>query len=499
MFKNIKRISFIRKVIATVIFLLFLWLLCITRYDILLYQSYPVNIFFKIDSFAILTTFIASRTFDLYLFLSGLILILATLIFGRFFCSWICPLGYLNQLISKFKLQKQKPTFASGQYFKYYLLTFIAVLSILGIQIAGIFDPLSIITRLFAIIVYPAGGSGFDSFLSLINLTPALSSTESFLRGIYASIFSPGDYTYKYGIVSGLIFFFIIGMNFFRQRFWCNYVCPLGAMLGLLSRYSLFKVVQDSTSCTHCQICKTNCHGNAEPDVAGGLKHSECMLCGNCLDDCQQQGLKYGFALNLMQNNFQPQRRHFLIASGLALITLPIARFSEAKTASLIRPPGSRVEPAFLDKCISCGECLKVCPNNAIHLTFAEGGFEGIFTPFIIPEIAYCEYYCNLCSQVCPTGAIKKISIEEKSIIAIGKASINKKLCYPYALNKPCLICEEHCPVPEKAIKLNFEGNLAKPYIDSSLCIGCGMCEYKCPVSPIAAIQVKPEGADRFK
>jgi MauM/NapG family ferredoxin protein len=172
----------------------------------------------------------------------------------------------------------------------------------------------------------------------------------------------------------------------------------------------------------------------------------------------------------------------------------------------LIRPPGALPEKQFLQKCVKCGECMKVCPTNAIQPALTEAGPEGIWTPMLNMEIGYCDYYCSLCTQVCPTGAIKELTIEEKNQLKIGTAWVNRNRCIPWKFGDPCIVCEEHCPVSPKAIKfLKIEvqrpDGVVKtplaPVIDLDQCTGCGICENKCPVVDAPAIYVTSVGESR--
>ncbi|MEW5819319.1 MAG: 4Fe-4S binding protein [Cyanobacteriota bacterium] len=495
---KIKRMSTIRKVVASIIFILFIWLLLQTKFEVLLDNSSYSNIFLKIDPLLILTTFISNRSFDFTLFLMCSFTILLTIIFGRFFCSWICPLGYLNQLISRVFHRNKTVEFSKYQYLKYYILLFIFILAIFGINIAGIFDPITLTIRSITIFILPAGSTIYNQVLDIVYNLPVLNYTYDNLKKVNDFIFASGSYNFKHFILMGIIFITILISNIFANRFWCNYLCPLGGLLGVISNISLFKILQKQELCKSCKICSKNCHGNANPHKLKELKYSECMVCGNCLKNCPQNGLEYKFNFESSTNNFTPERRNFIVSSVVSVLTVPVILKLTPVQNNLIRPPGAINETEFLNRCISCGECSKACPNNAIQITFLESGIEGIFTPFIIPRLSYCEYYCNVCSKVCPTSAIKEIKIEDRDFIAIGKAKINKKICIPYAKNDSCIVCEEHCPLPDKAIKVKIDNNIAKPYVDYDLCIGCGICEYKCPVKPDSAIKIEPKGATRL-
>lgn len=180
---------------------------------------------------------------------------------------------------------------------------------------------------------------------------------------------------------------------------------------------------------------------------------------------------------------------------------------SRSFNPALIRPPGSMSEDEFLDKCIRCGECMKVCPTNVIQPSMLEGGLEGVWSPVLKMDFSYCEYKCSMCTQVCPTEAIRSLTLEEKQQdVKIGLAYIDKSRCLPYAYARACIVCQEHCPLPDKAIWLKEEtvldsrGNkvlVQQPHVNAELCIGCGICQNKCPVSDKAAIRVTSVGETR--
>lgn len=226
--------------------------------------------------------------------------------------------------------------------------------------------------------------------------------------------------------------------------------------------------------------------------------------------------------MNLMEwikNFFKPakdkrvdlDRRHVVaagvvgIAGGMMVKAHPLSG-GKTYNPKLIRPPGSVPEGAFLDKCIRCGECMKVCPTNAIGPTMLDAGLEGLWSPVIRPELGYCEYKCNMCTQVCPTGAIRELTLERKQQVKIGLAHIDRNRCLPYAYDRHCQVCYEHCPLPEKAIRLvdvvvttarGTEVTVKQPHLDAELCIGCGICQNKCPVPDQAAIRVTSVGETR--
>jgi MauM/NapG family ferredoxin protein len=206
-------------------------------------------------------------------------------------------------------------------------------------------------------------------------------------------------------------------------------------------------------------------------------------------------------------------RRQVIISMLSGVTAVPLIRISsfskpEIHNPKLIRPPGSLEEKEFLKRCVKCGECMKVCITNGLQPTLFDSGIEGLWSPMLIPKMGYCEYRCTLCGQVCPTGAIKRLSLEGKKKVKIGLAVIDKNKCLPYAHATPCIVCEEVCPTSKKAVW--FENNKVKnregkdfaikqPRVDAELCIGCGICEAKCPVGDKPAIYVTSIGESRSK
>jgi len=194
------------------------------------------------------------------------------------------------------------------------------------------------------------------------------------------------------------------------------------------------------------------------------------------------------------------------LGGGLLFKANPLSG-DRSYNSELIRPPGSMEEDEFLERCLRCGECMKVCPTNVIQPSMLEGGLEGLWSPVLKMDFGYCEYKCMMCTQVCPTEAIRKMNtLEEKQQVKMGLAYVDRNRCLPWAYARPCLVCQEHCPLPEKAIYLEevtvTKANggkvvVKRPYVNAELCIGCGICENKCPVSDQAAIRVTSVGETR--
>jgi MauM/NapG family ferredoxin protein len=232
----------------------------------------------------------------------------------------------------------------------------------------------------------------------------------------------------------------------------------------------------------------------------------ECILCMDCVDVCPQGHSKFLFqeqknAENSLQNQKGITRTQFLVyLAGLGAFMLAsslLFGLVKRKKSSVIRPPAALPEEEFIQRCIRCGNCMKVCPTNVLQPAIVESGFSGIWTPRFDTGIGYCEYKCNLCGKVCPTGAIARLTQEQKMKTKMGLAEINQDICLPWSQGTECIVCEEHCPIAEKAIKtidkMGKNGTLIKyPIVDPSICVGCAICEFKCPVTPEKAITVSP-------
>jgi ferredoxin len=297
-----------------------------------------------------------------------------------------------------------------------------------------------------------------------------------------------------------------------EKRFWCRHLCPLGALLGLLSRFSILKRTV-SEGCTECGACASVCQGKASPDKKEEWRDAECLYCWNCDDVCPQNAVSFGFSGRKASASMDLGRRRVLTSLVSGVVAVPFLRANplskaEVPNQKLIRPPGALEEKEFLKRCVKCGECMKVCITNGLQPTFLEAGLEGIWSPLLIPKIGYCEYRCTLCGQVCPTGAIKKLGLKEKAKIKIGLAMIDKSRCLPYAHATPCIVCEEVCPTPKKAVwfdrvsvkdRKGKEKTIQQPRVDLELCIGCGICEAKCPVIDKPAIYVTSIGESRSR
>jgi polyferredoxin len=525
----------IRRVSQAFFFILFIFLLIESRLpqDIYLDYSialnaeqeieldYPVTFFFQLDPLIWITSLISGHQW-IKGFGWAFGIVFLTFLFGRIFCGFICPLGTLHHMVSYIRpaLNKQNMIHANqkhvSQRFKYFLFILFLMAAVLGLNLTGLLDPMAFFFRSLALAIFPGIGTGIKELLDLaaqsnIKLLNYISYSGEVL---VSPVFGYGYNAFKSAWFIGILFLFILFLNRIRPRFWCRTLCPLGAFLGLLGRFSILRLKKDPEKCTNCSLCLQACQGAASPMPGEEWDASECMFCFNCFNACPEDAIAFKLGWPREVSKTPDMGRRAVLGGLLAGVSFPLlgrldGRVHSVSDARLIRPPGSLPEKDFLKLCQRCGLCMKVCPTNAINPALTEAGMAGFWTPNLIMIQGYCEYTCTLCGGVCPTGAIRKLSGKEKieRPVRIGSAHIDRGRCLPWSGNGPCIVCEEHCPTSPKAIRLK-EGksswlpvgkavNVKLPYVDLESCVGCGICEYKCPVKGNPAIRVISAGESR--
>lgn len=474
----------------------------------------PPELFLWADPLTAIITQIAGRFFD-PVFLIALLVLLSPFLFGRAFCGWICPLGTTIDISDKYIIRGKNRSTRKYRSLKTIVLLGLIFFAILGIQLSWWLDPLPLLWRSFGIL----GMSFFFLFANTIlnglydvNIFP--DTVLDIQDGISAWLFPVGTPKFSMLLLPFLIIIGILALGKISRRFWCRNLCPLGALLGLLSKFSPFQRVVDQEACTSCSVCRKKCKMDAIEDDYITTEKSECILCLDCKDNCPTDAISYQFRSPLaMKSTTDLSRRSFIGAGAVALFGSGIFTLNvlnPRKTDRRLRPPGALREDDFLERCIRCEECVRICATSGacLQMAFLESGLEGLMTPISKYRLGYCEYNCNLCGEICPTKAIQPLDLEEKQKTKIGSAFFLTDRCIPYRLNENCIVCEEHCPLPEKAIKLDekeytdHETNetriVAYPYVDQNLCIGCGICENKCPLEGEAGIIVTREREERF-
>ena len=460
----------------------------------------PVDLFFRANPLAALSASLA-RLELLPQFALALVVTALTLAFGRVWCGWICPLGTVLELFTFRTIGWPVPQ--SWRRIKYFLLLTLLILAALANQTLMVFDPLAILTRTLAAVALPllnALVTGVESVLyTFPPLQQPLDVIEGFIRGPMLPFLQP---YFQLNLLLALFFVGLVALNALTPRFWCRYLCPLGGLLGLLSKFALVRRTVGA-GCNNCATCAASCPtGAIDPSRGFQSDPAECTVCFDCLTDCPRNGIGFRVVTRPAPwREYDPSRRTLLASALTAVTGLALLRTAPAafrRFATLIRPPGS-VEETLQARCIRCGECMQVCPTAGLQPCLLEADLEGLWTPRLVPRLGYCDYGCNNCGQVCPTEAIPRLTLDEKRRVVMGLAYIDTNRCIPWADNRDCIVCEEMCPTPEKAIVLDEvevpdgQGGtrtVHRPRVLRELCIGCGICEYKCPLEGESAIRV---------
>lgn len=544
------RIVWARRVSQTLFLAAFLWLLFETEFRGSFSSSaervrldLPVEAFLYADPYAALLTLLTTHT--VYRGLAwSLIVVGLTVLLGRAFCGWVCPLGTVQHAVawvfpSRYgkggRRIAQNKTHPVRQRIKYYLLYASLAAALLGSAAGGIIDPICLLVRSVALVVLPAGQYATLAAADAADATGLASfrwAANRMVEALSNSVWQREQFVFHEAWLVGALFIALLVVGRFIPRFWCRVLCPLGALLGLLSRFSLLGMRKAHDKCTDCNLCLLHCQGADSPQGGVDWRQNECHLCFNCQVACPEDVIEFQWLPPRRGTRVQPDtvRRTVLASAAAGAALVPLTRAADGVVSKsnprLIRPPGSLDERLFLERCIRCGECMKVCPNNALHPTLTEAGLEGLWTPLLIAKIGYCEQSCVLCSQVCPTGAIARIAEEHRvgeprqgiEPVRMGTAFFDRGRCLPWAMATPCIVCEEFCPTSPKAIWVeevevpvrpqrghDHDGEpsptvrLRRPHLDPSQCIGCGACEHVCPVRDEAAVRVTSVGESRSK
>ena len=519
-----RRLVWLRRCVQAASLALFVALLLATRPPAAGPPTGWLGLYFHIDPLVLVGSWLGGHRL-VGIALLALATFALTLLLGRVFCGWLCPLGALHNALSwlggrRAARRAQTDGFSRWQRAKYWLLAALLVMVLGGAHWVGIVDPQSLLYRSLATGLLPAvqwaveasAGGIFDAdpHLGPLHLT-ALS--EPLYRFCRDRLFAGQSLVFAGG---ALILFILIGLlllNLLRPRFWCRYLCPLGALLGACAGRTALRLTP-SGNCGSCQRCLLRCPAAAQPEKPGQWLPEECFGCWNCVASCGEDALDFRWQWPWRRPEAArvDVGRRALLGAGLAgigalfLFKLPPLARGKTYNPELIRPPGALAEPDFLARCVQCGLCMKACPTGALQPAFDQAGLAGLWTPVLVPRLGYCDHGCALCGQVCPTGAIQPLALAQKQALRIGLATLDTTRCLPFAYGRECIVCEEHCPVPTKAIyfvetEVELRGGerqrLKQPRVDAALCTGCGICETKCPFADRAAIRVTSAGESR--
>jgi len=427
-------------------------------------------------------------------------LIVMTLVFGRIYCSIICPLGILQDIIGWVgkKVKKNRYTFSKAiSWLRYTMLGVMVVALVAGIgSIVQLLAPYSAFGRIATTLLQPLYKMG-NNVLAAISEhydNYAFYHTETGVPNITIVL-----------TIACVTLVVLAVLAYHNGRTYCNTICPVGTVLSFLSRFSWMKIQFDADKCKNCSLCTKNCKAACIDFKSHQVDYSRCVVCGDCIESCKFGALGYSSSTRDTRNtSVDPSKRSFLLASAM-MTTAALAQEAKMTDGGLadiedkvaperqtpLTPPGSLSAANMSKKCTGCQLCVSECPNQVLR---PGTNWMSIMQPTMSYELGYCRPECTRCSEVCPAGAIKPIQKEEKSSIQIGHAVWVKKNCIPLTDGVSCGNCARHCPVG--AIEMvpsdpDDEESLEIPVVNESRCIGCGACENLCPARPFSAIYVE--------
>ena len=431
------------------------------------------------------------------------VLLLLTLLFGRVYCSVICPLGIVQDIISRMASRRKKNRFSYSKG-RTALRTIILVLFIIALVanvawLAALIEPYSAYGRMVNNLLSPLylWGNNLLAYFAERADSYAFYSVDVWMKSVV---------TLSVAAVT-LVVIFILAWR--GGRTWCNTICPVGTVLGAISRFSLFKPVIDTDKCNGCKLCARNCKASCINPEAHEIDYSRCVACMNCIDNCKKGALTYRFAgfgkAKAAQQTTDSSRRQFLSAGAVVATGSLFAQANKKVDGGLaviedkkvpqravpVVPVGSGSLKNFTAHCTACQLCVSKCPNDVLR---PSGSLDRLMQPEMSFERGFCRPACTACADVCPNGAIKPIVPEQKSSTKIGTAVWIADNCIANKDGVRCNNCERHCPNGAiKMIKKKDAANDAAriPMIDAERCLGCGACEYVCPARPFSAIFVE--------
>lgn len=426
--------------------------------------------------------------------------IVLTLLLGRVYCSSVCPMGIFQDVVgwlSRRRNKRKKYGFRPERpVLRWTVVVAVAVAFIAGFTfLLGLLDPYSAYGRMITNVfkpLYVAGNNG--------------------LAWVFTKF---GNYTFYYiqvvilsvlAFAVGLLTFGVVGYMAWRYgRLYCNTVCPVGTLLGALSRYSLFKVRLDTEKCNGCGLCGLKCKGSCIDSKAHRIDYSRCVVCFDCIDNCRQGAVSYSWrrkkaAVSGEEGAVDRSKRQFLATAAVTALAMPRAVAQQGASVLTpnkayrrehpLSPPGSLSAGHLLEHCTACHLCVTKCPSHVLKPAFTEYGLGGMMQPMMYFEDGFCNFDCTVCSDVCPNGAILPLTVEQKHVTQVGRVVFLIENCIVNTDETSCGACSEHCPT-QAVTMVPYKDGLTIPHVNPDICVGCGGCEYVCPVRPFRAIHIE--------
>ena len=420
-----------------------------------------------------------------------------TFVLGRVYCSSICPMGVFQDIMSRIGKKKKYTYHPAKTLLRWSVLAAVLAAALLGFPLLlTLLDPYSAYGRVAVQVfkpVYMAGNNmlawicmHFDNY-NFYYVDMAVRTLAALLIGIFTFLLI-GFLGWKYG------------------RIWCNTVCPVGTVLGFISRYSLFKIDINKPACNGCGKCGRNCKASCLDTKNHVIDHSRCVMCFDCIENCSQHAIRFagkakkGMNIKKGTEPVDKSKRRFLATTAVAVMATPLSITEKAEAAVNknkpytlkypIAPPGAKSIQHLSRHCTGCQLCVTRCPSHVLKPAFLEYGLGGMMQPLMSFEKEFCNFDCTVCSDVCPNGAIKPLTIEEKHETQVGRVVFIKDNCIVYTDATSCGACSEHCPTQAVSM-IPYKDGLTIPSVNPDICVGCGGCEYVCPVRPFRAIHVE--------